>query len=209
MEDQNTKKQCPNCKSEINAEATKCPQCQSDLRNWFVRHKFVSGILLLLAVLLIFGQTAKFTSKTPSDSSPVISNVGCITLNPTIGYSLLGENVRQSDVKTIFIKECYILLEKKAPTITELTQLATALGKNNENIEFRIFDDQRAHTLYEKYIVPHRENDASEEEWKFLYDHFLAWYLKANTRLRNNYLQPVGNAYYMGQTSIPKIQIVN
>ena len=207
---QKPKKQCPHCKSDIDAEATKCSQCQSDLRNWFIKHKFVSGILILIAVFTIPGWIAKFTAKVPQGNGSIANGVGCIAPNPTIGYSLLGESARQSDVKDIFIKECYILLKKKAPTVAELTQLVTALGKNNENIEFKFFDDPRAYKLYEKYVTQHKEGDASEEEWKFLYDHHPAWYLKANTYLSNNYLQLVGNAYYAeGQTSIPKIPIVN
>lgn len=209
MENQKTK-QCPHCKSEIDAEATKCPQCQSDLRNWFIKHKFVSGILILLVIGFIVDQVDRSTTKTPLGNNSITNSIGCIVPNPTINYSLLLEGARQSDVKNIFIKECYILLEKKAPTVAELTQLATVLGKNNENIEFKIFDDARAYTLYEKYVATHTENDASDQDWKFLYDHFLAWYLKANTQLRNNYLQPVSNIYYTdGQASIPNIQIVN
>lgn len=138
------------------------------------------------------------------------TNVGCSVSNPTISYSLLEESTRPSDVQSITIKECYILLNKKAPAIAELVQLATVLGKNNKNIEFKFFDDPKSYRLYKKYVTTHKEEAASEGDWKFLYDHFLAWYLKASTNLNNNYMQPVGNMYSVkGQTSIPEIPIVN
>lgn len=145
-------------------------------------------------------------SSTQTNNNPVSKTAGCIVPDPSISYSLLNESSRQSDVKSISIKECYILLTKKSATIVELTKLATELGKNNENIEFQIFDDSQAYQLYKKYIITHKEDDASDKDWKFLYDHYLAWYLKANTQLKNNYLQPVGNAY---STSIPQVVIVN
>jgi len=44
----NTKKICPHCKSEIILSAKKCPECQSDLRNWFVRHWIISSLLFLM-----------------------------------------------------------------------------------------------------------------------------------------------------------------
>jgi len=41
-------KECPKCRTQINSKATKCPQCQSDLRNWFRRHPVWSAIIFLV-----------------------------------------------------------------------------------------------------------------------------------------------------------------
>lgn len=52
-------KKCPKCKEEIRKDAKKCKHCQADLRNWFLRHKIVSVILLLIIIGIIFGSGAK------------------------------------------------------------------------------------------------------------------------------------------------------
>ncbi len=44
------KKTCKACKSEIDAGATKCPKCGTDLRNWFARHP----VWTILIALLVF-----------------------------------------------------------------------------------------------------------------------------------------------------------
>jgi len=46
-------KKCPFCKEEINKNATKCPKCQADLRNWFSKHPILT-IFLLLFLIWIF-----------------------------------------------------------------------------------------------------------------------------------------------------------
>src|SRR3989344_637193 len=48
-----TQKQCPHCKSEIHAEATKCPNCQTDLRTWGEKNKKMSALLPILGVSVI------------------------------------------------------------------------------------------------------------------------------------------------------------
>jgi hypothetical protein len=44
-------KKCKSCQKEIDTKAKKCPYCQTDQRNWFIRHP----ILTVLLVLIIFG----------------------------------------------------------------------------------------------------------------------------------------------------------
>jgi hypothetical protein len=60
---------CRFCKEEIDTKATKCPRCQADLRNWFVKHPILS-VILVLAVLGMFG------SKKSSAPKPVAEVVG-------------------------------------------------------------------------------------------------------------------------------------
>ncbi len=176
---------------------------------WFVIIAFT--LIALVSQITNKGSSSNQAAPLAQNQTKVVAgSVGCVVAKPAISYSVLAESARQSDLATITIKECYILLAKKAPTISELTQLSASLGTDNQNIEFTIFDDAKAYNLYQKYIISHKEMDASDQDWKFLYDHFLATYLKANTNLNNNYLQPVGNAYYIkGQTSIPEIPIAN
>ena len=40
-------KKCPKCQEEISKNAKKCKHCGSDLRNWFMKHKIISFLLIL------------------------------------------------------------------------------------------------------------------------------------------------------------------
>lgn len=46
-------KKCPKCGEEIQASAKKCKHCQADLRNWFVKHKIMTGILALVVIVIL------------------------------------------------------------------------------------------------------------------------------------------------------------
>lgn len=46
-------KKCKSCQSEIDDKATKCPHCQADQRNWFRRHTFLTGLLVLVMIIVI------------------------------------------------------------------------------------------------------------------------------------------------------------
>ncbi len=47
-------KKCKSCQTEIDDKAKKCPNCKTDQRNWFVRHKILTAILIII-VLAIAG----------------------------------------------------------------------------------------------------------------------------------------------------------
>jgi len=46
-------KKCKSCQKEIDDKAKKCPHCQADQRNWFVKHKIITVILALVLVGII------------------------------------------------------------------------------------------------------------------------------------------------------------
>jgi hypothetical protein len=46
-------KKCKSCQKEIDSKATKCSHCQTDQRNWFMRHKILTGILGFIALIII------------------------------------------------------------------------------------------------------------------------------------------------------------
>lgn len=44
---------CPHCKEDIQFGAKKCKHCGSDLRNWFVKNKIITTILILIGIGVI------------------------------------------------------------------------------------------------------------------------------------------------------------
>jgi hypothetical protein len=44
-------KECKECGQEISSSANKCPKCGKDQRNFFMRHKIIS----IMGLLIIFG----------------------------------------------------------------------------------------------------------------------------------------------------------
>jgi len=61
-------KKCKSCKAEIPNDAKKCSHCSTDQRNWFVRHKILTGILVLI-VIGIIGSASGGSKNTPSPSN--------------------------------------------------------------------------------------------------------------------------------------------
>jgi len=54
-------KKCKGCQKEIDAKAKKCPHCQTDQRNWFMRHKVLTtlggiiGFFILIGIIAVNG----------------------------------------------------------------------------------------------------------------------------------------------------------
>jgi len=46
-------KKCKACQKEIDPKATKCPYCQTDLRNWFIRHPIITFFLILIIISIV------------------------------------------------------------------------------------------------------------------------------------------------------------
>ena len=78
-------KKCPKCGELIQATAKKCKHCQSDLRNWFARHKVLTGIIgviILIIVLISSGEeeemkagTQELTNNTQSETQEPAKNI--------------------------------------------------------------------------------------------------------------------------------------
>jgi RNA polymerase subunit RPABC4/transcription elongation factor Spt4 len=69
--EQNPTKKCSQCYTEIPAQAKKCPNCQSDLRNWFVKRPLISLIIILATIGLLSAMTSD--SSEPAPVAPTVT----------------------------------------------------------------------------------------------------------------------------------------
>ncbi len=67
-------KKCKSCQSEIDDKAKKCPKCQADQRNWFVKHKILTGILVIILIGIISGMGGNKNTTTNNSTSSTTSN---------------------------------------------------------------------------------------------------------------------------------------
>lgn len=67
-------KKCPKCQEDIQLSARKCKHCGADLRNWFVRHKIITGILVLFVIGLIGSAMDKGGGTKPTQSQSSTSS---------------------------------------------------------------------------------------------------------------------------------------
>ena len=63
-------KQCKSCKSEVPKGAKKCSECKSDLRNWFAKHWFITGFIVLFFIWTIMSwlEDAEENKNNPIDT---------------------------------------------------------------------------------------------------------------------------------------------
>ncbi len=70
-------KKCKYCQTEIQIQAKVCPQCNRDLRNWFIRHPILTTVIVLIGLGAIgaresgsskYNQTGVLTENSSSTS---------------------------------------------------------------------------------------------------------------------------------------------
>lgn len=52
-------KKCPKCGEEILMSAKICKHCKADLRNWFLKHRVITGVLILIVIGIISSVSGK------------------------------------------------------------------------------------------------------------------------------------------------------
>lgn len=81
-------KKCKSCQTEIDSKAKKCPHCQADQRNWFVKHKILTGILAIVVIAMISnvsgGDKNSSTNSNSNTSNKTTTNVDAPKPSPII-----------------------------------------------------------------------------------------------------------------------------
>ena len=89
-------KNCKECSQEISSSAKKCPNCGKDQRNWFMKHKILSfiGILVLIGIIGSVGGGGGKDKPTVSQSPT--NSVTSSTNTPTYsdGIYLVGKDIK-------------------------------------------------------------------------------------------------------------------
>ena len=96
---------CKSCRKEIDDKATKCPNCQTDQRNWFMKHKIVTGILGIIIFFVLVGAIGgSKSSSTTSASSNSNTNTSATTNTttdqgqPQVKQAKVGDTVTDGDL---------------------------------------------------------------------------------------------------------------
>jgi len=64
-------KKCKSCQKEIDVKAKKCPFCQTDQRNWFIKHPILTTLLALFVIGLIGSSGDKKSPSTNQDKNTI------------------------------------------------------------------------------------------------------------------------------------------
>lgn len=94
-------KKCKYCLSEIDEKVKVCPNCKSDLRNYFLQHPGIIVILILFIVLFVIPICVSYTvikniSKNIDVSSLTTNNTSKIE-EVENKYISIGENIKEKD----------------------------------------------------------------------------------------------------------------
>jgi hypothetical protein len=91
-------KKCKSCMSEIDSKASKCPKCGSDQRNWFVRHKIITGIVAVIVVLIVLGAVGSSKNSGTSTTTSGSSSGSNTTPTPSVQSAKVGDTVNDGDL---------------------------------------------------------------------------------------------------------------
>lgn len=87
-------KKCKSCQSEIDDKAKKCPKCQADQRNWFAKHKILTGVLVIILIAIISSSSGNKNKGTNTTTTQGSNNK--TTQTESIGK--IGEAVTANDL---------------------------------------------------------------------------------------------------------------
>jgi hypothetical protein len=114
-------KKCKSCQTEIDSKAKKCPHCQADQRNWFVKHKFITAILIIVLLVAVSPKNKGNNTSTESNSTSIKQ-----TETKQENLPKIGEEVTAGDLVFI-VKE-----------VSQAKSLGSSYSKSNAQGTFNI-----------------------------------------------------------------------
>src|SRR5258706_9306750 len=87
-------KKCKSCKADIDSKASKCSHCGTDQRNFFARHKIMTGILV---IIIFFGFIAIVSGGKNSGSATSNSSSGSSN-TPAVQTAKVADTVNDGDL---------------------------------------------------------------------------------------------------------------
>jgi hypothetical protein len=142
-------KKCKSCQSEIDAKARKCPHCQTDQRNWFGKHPFLT-IILIIIIIGIFGNSSNKNNST--NQSEELKTEASATPTPiTITARQLADDFDANQVSAeAKWQDKYIEFSAKISNITDLGLSFSSVGSKQfsmTQISCQIKDKQQLMSL--------------------------------------------------------------
>lgn len=115
-------KKCKGCQKEIDPKAKKCPHCQTDQRNWFMRHKILTVIGGIIAFFILIGIMTASGSKEKDSSQSGSTKDTVYTTN---------QDVPSGDVtwKISAVKDRGTSLQAKDSRYPTISKTKTTAGK--------------------------------------------------------------------------------
>jgi len=93
-------KKCKSCQSEIDDKAKKCPKCQADQRNWFAKHKILTGILIVILIGAASSASGNKNTNTSNSTSSTVSSSKQEQKTYKIGEVIKTDNLEVTTIST-------------------------------------------------------------------------------------------------------------
>ncbi|MDD4938044.1 MAG: Ltp family lipoprotein [Candidatus Shapirobacteria bacterium] len=143
-------KKCKSCQTEIDNKAKKCPHCQADQRNWFIKHKILTGILIIIIIAIISNMSGGEKSSSTTGITEQQTQEQTVTNEPT------QTNITTTLAPTkVAVKATDVPVQTKQsiPVSSETTSQKNAVKKAKSYLSFSGFshDGLVAQLEYEKF----------------------------------------------------------
>lgn len=160
-------KKCVHCKELIDDKATKCKFCGSDLRNWFLRHKFLTTLLALFVLMIIFISSI---TKPEENTAAIQQNVSA--------YEVVTEGAT-GDIKNMDVYTA----EKDANELIKINDKLVSENNQYPRLFIRYFNDK---AVAKDYFKKQADQSISEKEKDRLFTHYIADYKSTVNQLNFN-----------------------